>query len=393
MTTEREAEYIFYMACAVVGKVNVPFPNVRPDWQKIYEISAYHRIENIVAYAVEQLCLNKEYCEQIPDEVKKQFQKARLSGIMRETIQYHEYEKLTKLFEEEGIERMLLKGGLLKYEYPSQDMRFLTDLDILVKTKDLERVSVLLEKLGYRVLHKGGHHDVYQKEPCMTVEIHKDCGTGYETLDNYMEGVWERSTKKEGCQTEYQMSWEDFYLYQTGHMAKHFEHGGAGIRMLLDFLVFENTKMSCCNTKIVENQLTQAKLFTMEKKIRELLQKGKCGESLEKEPVWNYIVQSGTYGLFQFHLQTEVNRYENKKAYFLQRIFPNQEQLIVAYPWLAQYPRRIWMAWIHRLTKKVICSPGKIIGEFRTLRNQDQNKKIRACMKEMGLEEKSEHEN
>lgn len=30
----------------------------------------------------------------------------------------------------------------------------------------------------------------------MTVEIHKDCGTGYETLDNYMEGVWERSTKK-----------------------------------------------------------------------------------------------------------------------------------------------------------------------------------------------------
>ena len=98
MTTEREAEYIFYMACAVVGKVNVPFPNVRPDWQKIYEISAYHRIENIVAYAVEQLCLNKEYCEQIPDEVKKQFQKARLSGIMRETIQYHEYEKLTNRF-------------------------------------------------------------------------------------------------------------------------------------------------------------------------------------------------------------------------------------------------------------------------------------------------------
>lgn len=100
----------------------------------------------------------------------------------------------------------------------------------------------------------------------MTVEIHKDCGTGYETLDNYMEGVWERSTKKEGCQTEYQMSWEDFYLYQTGHMAKHFEHGGAGIRMLLDFLVFENTKMSCCNTKIVENQLTQAKLLQWKRK-------------------------------------------------------------------------------------------------------------------------------
>ena len=220
---------------------------------------------------------------------------------MRETIQYHEYEKLTKLFEEEGIERMLLKGGLLKYEYPSQDMRFLTDLDILVKTKDLERVSVLMEKLGYRVLHKGGHHDVYQKEPCMTVEIHKDCGTGYETLDNYMEGVWERSTKKEGCQTEYQMSWEDFYLYQTGHMAKHFEHGGAGIRMLLDFLVFENTKMSCCNTKSCGKSANSGKTFYNGKENQGVASKREnVVRALKKSQVWNYIVQSGTYGLFSF---------------------------------------------------------------------------------------------
>ena len=95
----REAEYIFYMACAVVGKVNVPFPNVRPDWQKIYEISAYHRIENIVAYAVEQLCLNKEYCEQIPDEVKKQFSKSKdYPELCGRRYKYHEYEKLNKTF-------------------------------------------------------------------------------------------------------------------------------------------------------------------------------------------------------------------------------------------------------------------------------------------------------
>lgn len=31
--------------------------------------------------------------------------------------------------------------------------------------------------------------------------------------------------------------------------------------------------MSCCNTKIVENQLDQVKLFTVEKKIRELFKK------------------------------------------------------------------------------------------------------------------------
>ena len=387
MLINKEASAVFSMACAVVGKTALPILEENLDWKNIYEISAYHRIENIIAYAVEQICQEESRREQIPEEVRKQFQKAKVTGIMRETIQYHEYEKLTKLLERESIRHILLKGGWLKYDYPSPDMRFLTDLDILVREEELDRVAVLMKQLGYKEFSRGSKDDIYQKEPCMTVEIHKTSAVGYESLDAYLEGIWERSRKREGYETEYLMTWEDFYLYQTGHMAKHFEHGGVGMRMLLDFLVFENERMSCCDRRLIEEQLKLAGLLKMEEKIRELLLKG---INRENEIVWEYILQSGTYGLFKFYIQTERNRHQNKLIYYLRRIFPTRKDLLFHYPKFKKYPGGFLAAWFYRLFRNLIVKPGKTVGEFRTLRNDEEHQKVTACMREMGLEKKDE---
>lgn len=387
MTIEKEAGYVFSMASAVVGKTELPVLEEGLDWRKLYQISVYHRIENIIAYAVEQICKEESRREKIPEEVRKQFQKAKVTGIMRETIQHHEYEKLTKLFEEESIEHILLKGGWLKYDYPSPDMRFLTDLDILVREEELDRVAVLMEQLGYKEFSRGSKDDIYQKEPCMTVEIHKTSAVGYESLDAYLEGIWERSRKREGYETEYLMTWEDFYLYQTGHMAKHFEHGGVGMRMLLDFLVFENERMSCCDRRVIEEQLKLAGLLKMEEKIRELLLNG---INRENAIVWEYILQSGTYGLFKFHIQTERNRHRNKLVYYLRRIFPTRKDLLFHYPKFKKYPGGFLAAWFYRLLKNLTVKPKKIVGELRILKNNEEHQKVTACMREMGLEEKDE---
>ena len=51
------------------------------------------------------------------------------------------------------------------------------------------------------------------------------------------------------------MSIDDFYLYMVGHMAKHFKFGGIGIRMLLDFMIFENRLEKDCNRSYIEFNL------------------------------------------------------------------------------------------------------------------------------------------
>ncbi|MFR5737939.1 MAG: nucleotidyltransferase family protein [Coprococcus sp.] len=390
MLVNKEASFVFSMACAVVGQTELPLLEENLDWEQIYQISVYHRIENIVSYAVEQICKEENRREPIPEEVRKQFQKAKVTGIMGETIQHHEYDKVTTLFEEEAVEHMLLKGGWLKYDYPSQDMRFLTDLDILVRKADADRVAILLEQLGYKMVCRSEKDDVYQKEPCMTIEIHKTSVVGYESLDAYLEGIWERSRKREGYKTEYLMTWEDFYLYQTGHMAKHFEHGGVGMRMLLDFLVFENERMSCCDRALIEEQLKLAGLLKMEEKIRELLLKGIDRENPENAIVWEYILESGTYGLFKFHVQKERNKHQSKGAYYLGRVFPKREELLFNYPQFRKYPCGFLAAWFYRLFKNLIIAPDKTVGELRALRNEKEHQKVIACMREMGLEEKDE---
>lgn len=390
MLINKEANAVFSMACAVVGKETLPILEENLDWKSVYQISAYHKIENIVAYVVEQICKEESGRDWIPEEVRKQFQKAKITGIMRETIQYHEYEKLTKLFEQESIEHILLKGGRLKYDYPSPDMRFLTDLDILVKESEADRVTVLMDKLGYKILCRSEKDDVYQKEPCMTVEIHKNSATGYESLDTYMEGIWERSSRREGYETEYLMTWEDFYLYQTGHLAKHFEYGGVGMRMLLDFLVFEKERMQCCNRELIEEQLRQAGLLKMEQKIRELLLKGISSENEENAVVWEYILESGTYGLFKFYVQTEKTKHQSKGAYYFRRVFPKRKELLFNYPQFRKYPCGFLAAWFYRLFKNLIIEPGKTAEEFQALKNDEEHQKVTACMREMGLEKRDE---
>ena len=56
MLVNKEASFVFSMACAVVGQTELPLLEENLDWEQIYQISVYHRIENIVSYAVEQIC-------------------------------------------------------------------------------------------------------------------------------------------------------------------------------------------------------------------------------------------------------------------------------------------------------------------------------------------------
>lgn len=95
-----------------------------------------------------------------------------------------------------------------------------------------------MESLGYTLEHGGGHHDVYVRNPFMTVEIHWDCSTENRELDVLLEDIWSKCIRKEGFAFAYQMPWEEYYVYMIGHMAKHLKYGGIGIRMLLDLFVF-----------------------------------------------------------------------------------------------------------------------------------------------------------
>lgn len=260
MNKTREHKYIFKMLKAVLSNNYTLTVEKDLDWNYIYKLCKFHQIDNIIGYIS-----NKP--EYMPEDIYKKFQLAKQKGMVREINQYYELQMIQKKFAEYGIENMPLKGSILKKYYPSPDMRFLTDLDILFKDKKTELVKQALLEIDYQVYVTGDHHDVYIKEPYMTVEMHRKCYNDNDSLDILFDNIWQRCTKaNKDNEYTYEMSIDDFYLYMVGHMAKHFKFGGIGIRMLLDFMIFENRLEKDCNRSYIEFNLDKAGCCNLKKK-------------------------------------------------------------------------------------------------------------------------------
>lgn len=389
MKSSTEAQFIYHMICSILTENHNLYLPKNLDWNKIYELSVYHKVDNIMGYVVEQLTRNGVGSELLTKQLIDKFKNAKYAGIMREAIQHNELEKLTSLFEKNQIDFLLLKGSILKDYYPSSDMRFLTDIDILAKQKNRSFIQTLLESQGYRLYQGSDHHDVYLKKPCMTIEVHWNCYTHFKSLDDYMDGVWNRSQLLSGNH-HYQMSFEDFYLFQIGHFAKHFENGGVGLRMVFDFLIYQQSISHMCNQTLINEQIEKAGLKTLENKIKEIIDKGIKQECLEYDLVWNYIENSGAYAVYEHWAQNEIGKSKNKIDYLKKRIFPSKEVMEHHYPWLDKYPYLILFGWIHRFLKKVMTHPSRIKKELKIFSNKQQRNQILDVMKEMNLGEKNE---
>ena len=72
-----------------------------------------------------------------------------IKRLMQSENQMYEVNCILDAFEKEGIDCMPLKGTLLKELYPKQDMREMSDSDMLVKKSDFENIKRVMENSGF----------------------------------------------------------------------------------------------------------------------------------------------------------------------------------------------------------------------------------------------------
>ena len=65
---------------------------------------------------------------------------------------------LYDVFDEHEIDYMPLKGCVLKYLYPSDELRSMGDIDILVRMEQYEDIRFLMLNEGYREGNESDHH-------------------------------------------------------------------------------------------------------------------------------------------------------------------------------------------------------------------------------------------
>lgn len=154
--------------------------------------------------------------------------------------QQFEIKQIFKIFDENGIEYLPMKGTVLQGYFPSHEMRTMGDADILIRTEQYEKIVPLMQSLGYEFGYESDHELVWRKGK-VDIELHKRVMTSYnKDFFKYYGDGWSFAKKAADSETRYEISNEDFYIYMFVHFTKHYRVSGIGIKHMIDFRVYRN---------------------------------------------------------------------------------------------------------------------------------------------------------
>lgn len=200
------------------------------DWKKAYDLSIKHQIISPVYYgALADSSFKK--CA-----VFRAFADANVSCVGISERQIYIASELKKLFIENGISFLPIKGIVLKKLYAYPEMRTMSDIDVLIKPEEYDKIREILKSAGYAEGIESDH-ELHWKKDDVFIELHKRLIPSYnEDYYDYYDDGW-RVAKPAGG-GEYCMSDEDFFIYIFTHFAKHYRDSGAGIKYVTDFYLY-----------------------------------------------------------------------------------------------------------------------------------------------------------
>ncbi|EXM40991.1 hypothetical protein RASY3_02375 [Ruminococcus albus SY3] len=168
-------------------------------------------------------------------------------GIAKYIQILHEQDKLIKLFDENDIPCVILKGSAAAIYYPNPHLRTMGDVDILVSRSQFNEASEIMEANGYIYVQgkddngkrpEIGRHFEYHKNSVVFELHHHFSSVGFDVDDILEQAI---------CKPEYREL--DGYmipmlpdiengLVLLGHIHIHLKHSNLGLRQVIDWQMY-----------------------------------------------------------------------------------------------------------------------------------------------------------
>ncbi|ASS96099.1 nucleotidyltransferase family protein [Peribacillus simplex] len=217
--------------------IQIPISMNEIDWGKFLHLALHHRVYSLIYSKLKKL--DKEW---IPSYVIRILRQEYKENTFRMLLLTGEMEQISKLFTENKIPLLYLKGPVIAADlYGDISLRTSRDLDVLIPITDLKRVDELLLNFGYEREKRASflnewkyrdHHVTYiHPQKNIHLEIHWRLQRRPSMEPNFFE-LWERKRlSKLTTYPVYFLGEEDLFLFLISHGAR---HGWFRLRWLLD---------------------------------------------------------------------------------------------------------------------------------------------------------------
>jgi len=218
------------------GEKNV-IPPEGLDWDKLLQLARIHRVEGIVYHQIINGCIQTPV---VPEHIRKKLFLSFADTCCHYAIRTRLAKELDKVFRQENIPYIIVKGIDIAELWPSPKLRTTQDIDLVVHAEDKSRVHELLLSCGWENMSRQMFEWTYAKNGCV-LELHH-CLFYYaemnaKPLQKYFADCWEFARQSAGS-SRYHLERNFYFAFLLVHLYKHFFSCGVGFRFFLDIAIF-----------------------------------------------------------------------------------------------------------------------------------------------------------
>lgn len=328
--------------------IDLPSPHVELSDDESMAIMGFARIQSLIPIVYRGL-------------KKMSVPEARLKVLDQEcvkckyrSIQHDDSIKtIRRVFDEENIPYILLKGAVLRNLYPEITLRTSSDIDVLIHEKDVEQaVAKLEEKTDFRKRSQD-YHDISLINSRVHLELHFNIKENDEKPDRLLSKAWEYAIPtQEGSMHVFASEYQLFHI--VAHMSHHFLHGGLGVRPFIDLWLIKHKTVF--NDNKVEEMLDSCELLQFYKECCHLADVWMCDEKpSETSKIFeDFCLSGGVFGNEKFRIAGS-QRKKRGWRYVGSRVFPPKYQVKEFYKdpngkehSLPYYYIKRWRSWLSK---------------------------------------------
>lgn len=304
----------------------------------------------------------------MPPEYLAILQKRAMMMITHGVRQENEANRIFDLLKRNNIAFLPLKGAILQYMYPETGMRFMSDIDVLIKPEQYNDIEDLMQNAGYDFVCESNHEYIWDKKNVLHIEFHKRLIPSYnkDYFAYYGDG-WRLAEQADG--SRYKMSDEDFLIYIFTHLAKHYRDSGIGLKHFIDIWVYLHGKPNL-DEAYIKDEFVKLQLFEFYKNVCYTLsvwfEAAKPNEA--SELITNWTFSGGTYGCREKNILSSAvkeaagkdGKNENRGKRLLHALFMPYEQMCQRYTFLKKIPVLLPVMWVARIVTVLLFRRGNI---------------------------------